>query len=132
MNKKAQSISIDLIVVVSIVMFGVLFLVFNQINTQEDKQITLLSERSEHVSEQIFISLQDDGIIEDNNVVNVDELIQLSDEELKQELGISGDFAIAFEKDGKLVYIDSVQNISCLGSDKIIVNGKNCGYLNQE
>ena len=127
-NKKGQAISVDLVIVMALVLFGALFVVFTKINDQEDENFEEVVKKSEVISDAVFTSLQEEGIIEENNAINVERLSQLDEEELRTELGISQDFAIAFEKDGKLIYIDSVQNLSCLGTDKIIINGNNCGF----
>lgn len=127
-NKKSQAISVDLVIVMALVLFGALFLVFTKINDQEDENFEEVVKKSEVISDAVFVSLQEEGIIEENNAINVERLSQLDEEELRTELGITQDFAIAFEKDGKLIYIDSVQNLSCLGTDKIIINGNNCGF----
>ena len=127
-QKKSQAVSIDLVIVMALVLFGALFLVFTKINDQKDENFEDIVKRSEQVSDSVFNSLQEEGIIADNNAINVERLVQLDEEELRNQLGVDADFAIAFEKDGKLIYIDSAQNLSCLGSDKIIVNGNNCGY----
>lgn len=126
-HKKAQSLSIDVVIVIALLLFGVLFLVFNQINTEEIQNFEETIEQSEIVSDTVFSSLETRGIVEDK-AVNVERLIQLDEQELREELGVLEDFAIAFEKDGKLIYIDSTTNLSCLGTNKIIVNGNNCGF----
>lgn len=126
--KSAQAISIDVVVVVALLLFGVLFLVFNQINTQENENFEEIIKQSEMVSDSVFASLESQGIIEKDKAIDVEKLIQMDELELRNELGVVEDFAIAFEKDGKLIYIDSTSNLSCLGTDKIIVNGHNCGF----
>ena len=127
-NKKAQSLSTDLIVVMALVLFGVLFVVFNQINTQEQRSFEEIQSQSRLVSDSIYNSLLSRGIIEQNNV-NLELLKQLTEEELREQLDINQDFAIAFERDGNLIFIDPDNDLSCLGSDKIIINDINCGFV---
>lgn len=127
-NKNAQSLSTDLIVVMALVLFGVLFVVFNQINAQEQRSFEEIQSQSRLVSDSIYNSLLSRGIIEQNNV-NLELLKQLTEEELREQLDINQDFAIAFERDGNLIFIDPDNGLSCLGSDKIIINDINCGFV---
>lgn len=127
-NKNAQSLSTDLIVVMALVLFGVLFVVFNQINAQEQRSFEEIQSQSRLVSDSIYNSLLSRGIIEQNNV-NLELLKQLTEEELREQLDINQDFAIAFERDGNLIFIDLDNGLSCLGSDKIIINDINCGFV---
>lgn len=128
-NNLSQSMSTDLIVVMALLLFGVLFVVFNQINSQEEKNFNQIEEQNKIISDSIYNSLLSKKIIDDNKV-SLESLKQLSENEIRQELGIDNDFAIAFEKDGKLIYIDSEDNISCIGSGKIKINNQNCGFEN--
>lgn len=128
-NNKAQNMSTDLIVVMALLLFGVLFVVFNQINTQEDRNFSQIQQESKVVSDSIYNSLLSKEIVKDNKV-NLENLKQISEEEIRRELGITSDFAIAFEKDGKLIYIDSEDNTSCIGSNKIKINNQSCGFKN--
>lgn len=128
-NKKSQSMSTDLIVVIALLLFGVLFVVFNQINTQEERNFSQIEEQNKVISDSIYNSLLSKSVINDNKV-SLESLKQISEDEIRQELGINKDFAIAFEKDGKLIYIDSEDNVSCVGSNKIKINDLNCGYKN--
>lgn len=128
-NKKSQSMSTDLIVVIALLLFGVLFVVFNQINTQEERNFSQIEEQNKIISDSIYNSLLSRSVIDDNKV-SLEGLKQISEDEIRQELGINKDFAIAFEKDGKLIYIDSEDNVSCVGSNKIKINNQNCGFKN--
>ncbi|MFP4401704.1 MAG: hypothetical protein ACLFPL_00590 [Candidatus Nanoarchaeia archaeon] len=125
-SKKSQGLSADLIVVVSILLLSVLFVVFNQINTQEERNFEEVRAQSQTASNLIFSYLSTQGIVGENNAINVEELKQINVEEIRRSLDIDGDFAIAFERDGELIYIDSQTNFSCIGSDKIIINNENC------
>ena len=128
-NNMSQNMSTDLIVVMALLLFGVLFIVFNQINSQEERNFSQIEEQNKVISDSIYNSLLSKKIIDENRV-SLENLKQLSQNELRQELGITNDFAIAFEKDGKLIYIDSEDNISCIGSEKIKINNQNCGFEN--
>lgn len=126
-TNKGQTFSADLLIVVIILLFGVLFLVMNKISTT-DSQVQF-EEKYEEASEKTKIVVSDlkkKKILNQNNEVDVEKLLQLDESQIKQELGITGDFAIVFEKDGKLVKIDPENNINCVGSNKIIVNDEVC------
>ena len=127
LNKTGQSFSTDLVVVVVLVLFGTLFLVLSQINNVENGPS--LEEKYEKASldaKLVVDNLRNDNILDDENKVNVEKLLAINEEELKEELGITGDFAIVFEKEGKLVKIDPENNVNCIGSQNIIVNGVSC------
>ena len=126
-TKKAQAISMDLIVVISLILFSALFVIFTKINSQEDENFEKLVEKGADTSQTLFNSLKSDGVIVDNNAINAERMVQLSEEELRESLRLTDDFAIAFEKEGDLVGISSSQNITCLGTGKIAINGFSCG-----
>lgn len=127
--KQSQTMSTDLIVVMALLLFGVLFVVFNQINTQEERNFAQIQQENKVVSDSIFATLSSKKIV-DENKVSLESLKQISEDQIREELGVTNDFAIAFERDGKLIYIDSEDNTSCIGSDKILINGLNCGFKN--
>ncbi len=66
------------------------------------------------------------SIIDSGNNIELKDLQSLDINELKEELNIQGDVAFVFEKDGKLIKIDAENNVNCIGSSKIIVNGVPC------
>lgn len=125
---KGQSLSTDIVVVVVIVLFGVLFLVMNQINNVKNGEtVEEIYDQAAVDSKIVVENLKQDEIINpETNEVDVDKLLLLNEDELREELGIKNDFAIVFEKDGKLVKIDAENNINCVGSNNIIVNGQIC------
>ncbi len=127
LNKKSQSFSTDIVVVIVIVLFGALFLIMNKINTVESgTSIEDLSKEAAVSSKLIVETLKTEDVIDSENKIDVNKLLQLNEDELKEELGIKDDFAIVFEKDGKLVKIDPENDINCIGSNNIIVNGQEC------
>ena len=126
-NKKSQSFSTDIIVVVVIVLFGAIFLVMNQSNNLKNNQnINQVYTQSSKDSKLIVNNLKSNNIIDSENRIYSSKLLQLNEKDLKEQLGIKNDFAIVFEKDGKLVKIDPENNINCIGSSNIIVNGQKC------
>ena len=126
-NKKAQSFSTDIVIVVVIILFGALFLVINKINDVENNEnFEQVYQKASSNSKVIVENLKSKRVIDEENKVNIELLKSIDEQALKEELGITGDFAIAFEKEGKLVRIDTEENINCIGSSKIIVNGQNC------
>jgi hypothetical protein len=124
--RTSQSLSTDLIVVMAVVLLSVIFVVFNQINTQEERNFEEVRAESQTASNLIFSYLSNEGVVEENKAINVEKLKQIDPEQIRRDLNIEGDFAIAFERDGELVYIDSQTNFSCIGSNKIIINNENC------
>ncbi len=126
--KKGQSFSTDIVVVIVIVLFGTLFLVMNQINSGDSA--TNLNGKYEEASKDskiIVDELKKQEIISTENEVDIEKLLSLDESQIREDLGITNDFAIAFEKDGKLIKIDPENDINCIGSSSIIVNGQNCG-----
>lgn len=127
-QKKSQSFSVDILVVVAILLFGVIFLIANKISDADnnEKKVQLIEEKAEEQSNRIALELKNKQILDSQNNIEVGKLLQLNVQELKEDLNIDNDFCIVFEKDGNLVKIDSENNIHGIGSDKIIVNGQNC------
>jgi len=127
-NNKAQSFSTDIIIVIIIVLFGTLFLVMNKINNVEnnDGDIKEVYSQASSDSKIIVNELKSQEIIDDENKVSVNKLLQLNENELREKLGIKNEFAIVFEKDGKLIKLDPENNVNCIGSNNIIVNGQSC------
>ncbi len=125
-NKNGQSFSADVLIVVVVLLFGVLFLVMNKIDTTENKDIEQKYEEASLDSKVIVDNLKETKILSSENIVDVEKLLSLDDAELKNQLGIKNDFAIVFEKDGKLVKIDSQNNVNCIGSSNLFVNGVMC------
>lgn len=126
-SKKSQAFSTDIIIVVVIVLFAALFLVITQINNIESG--TGVEQRYEQASLQadlVVDKLKEQEILDPENNLDVEKLMTLDEEQLKQELNIKNDFAIVFEKDGKLVKVDPENDINCVGSNNIIVNGEVC------
>ena len=125
-GKFGQAVSADVLVVVVIVLFGSLFLVMNKINEEESQNLELRAKAATVESKIIVEELKTQGIIDSENKVEVGELLVLDDVELKEKLGLKNDFAIVFEKDGKLVKIDPENDVTCIGSSAISVNGETC------
>ena len=128
LNKKSQAFSVDIVIVMLVVLFGVLILVMSQIGEIE-KEPTL-AERYETVSieaQQIFDHLKENDIVKDSDdSVDVQELMLINEEEIRNELGISGKFCIVFSKNGDLVKIDSESSVNGVGSGDIKVRGEPC------
>jgi low affinity Fe/Cu permease len=127
-QKKSQSFSIDILVVVAVLLFGIIFLVANKVNDTDNnhQKIELIEEKAQEQSNMITEELKKKEILDAQNNIEVEKLLQLDIQDLKETLNIDNDFCIVFEKDGNLVKIDSENNINGIGTDKIIVNGQNC------
>ncbi|MFT4244883.1 MAG: hypothetical protein ACMXYB_05510 [Candidatus Woesearchaeota archaeon] len=128
-HKTAQILSTDLIIVVAFVLLSTLFVVFNQINLQQERNFEEIRQDSKTISDSIYNTLWTSNIIGGNNDVDLIQLRQINEDQIRQQLNIDRDFAIAFEKDGKLIYIDSEEGISCIGSNKIVINERSCGFF---
>ena len=128
-NKTAQTLSTDLIIVVAFVLLASLFVVFNQINIQQERNFEDIRQESKTVSDSVYNALLTSNIIGRNNDIDLVQLRQINEDEIRQQLNINRDFAIAFEKDGRLIYIDPEEGISCIGSNKIVINDRNCGFF---
>lgn len=126
MEKKAQSFSADILVVIVIILFGALFLVINKISEEQNEDLEEKARAATLESKEIYDEFKVKGILDDENNVDIDQLISSDLSTLKEELGIINEFAIVFEKNGKLVKIDPATNLNCKGSSKIIVNGEPC------
>lgn len=125
-NKLGQVFSTDIVVVVIIVLFGALFLVMNQINQTSDLTPEERYGIAQAESGLVVDNLKTTQIIKEDNSVDVDKLILLSEEEIRTELNLKNKFCIVFEKDGKLVKIDPNSKTYGKGSSDIIVNGEPC------
>ena len=126
-NKLSQSFSTDIVVVIVVVLFGALFLVMNQTNNiNNGSNLNKVYKQSTDDSKLVVENLKENDIITSKKTVNLNRLLQMKESSMKEQLGIKDDFAIVFEKDGKLVKIDPDKNINCIGSPNIIVNGQKC------
>lgn len=125
-NKFGQIFSTDIIVVIIIVLFGVMFLVMNQINTESELSPEERYQVAQTESSLVINNLKSEEVINEDNSINVDKLILLSEEEIRQKLNLKNKFCIVFEKDGKLVKIDPNSKTYGKGSSDIIVNGEPC------
>jgi hypothetical protein len=125
-NKKSQSFSADLLVVIVILLFGALFLVMNQINKVDEADLNQIYKQASEDSRIIVEELKSSQILNEENNVDVDKLMSIDLDQLREDLNIQEDFCIVFEKDDKLVKIDPENNINGIGSSEIIVNGVPC------
>jgi hypothetical protein len=127
--KKGQIISLDLIMVVTLVLFVVLFIVIYQISdfNNENKDIKKMEKKAREDSNLIINELKNNNIINNNDEVEISKLSNIDIETLKNDLGLKSDVAIYFEKDGKLVQIDPNLDINCLGNiENFKINGQTC------
>jgi len=127
-NKKGQSFSTDILVVIVILLFGVLFLVANQVSNEENSndKVANLVDKANKDSRTLVEELKNSNIIDENSNVNIESLKQVDIEKLKEELNINSDFCIVFENEGKLVKVDSQNNVHGIGSENILVNDVPC------
>ncbi|MDA3855440.1 MAG: hypothetical protein PF569_04225 [Candidatus Woesearchaeota archaeon] len=126
LNKKCQAISTDILVVIVVVLFGALFLVATKVNNTSDVDVDALYAEASVYSNAIVDEFKNTEIIDEENNIQVENLLQIDIEQLREELNIRDDFCIVFEKDGNLVKIDSDSNVTGVGSSSIIVNDVPC------
>ena len=125
-NKFGQIFSTDIVVVIIVILFGAIFLVMNQINQKQNLSPEEIYQIAQTESSLVINNLKSTEIINSDNSINVDKLLLLSEEEIREELNLKNKFCIVFEKDGKLVKIDPNSNTFGKGSSDIIVNGEPC------
>lgn len=127
-SKKGQGFSMDIMIVVVVLLFGVVFLVASKLGDTQDNSENFdnLQEKASEQSRVIVDELKSNDIIDSNNNIAVENLLSMDVQHLKEELNIKNDFCIVFERDGKLVRIDPDNNVNGIGSDKIIVNDIPC------
>ncbi len=125
-KKKGQTFSTDIIIVAVIVLMALIFIVVNGLVDNESDESKKIIEESEHVTLLIMEELKNQNVIKHNNEVNVEGLMQVDINEIKESLNMKEEFCIVFEKDGKLIKIDADNEIHGIGSGKIVVNGKPC------
>lgn len=125
-QKRGQSLSTDVLVVVVLVLFSALFLVVNKITEEESEDLDARAQEASAESRLIVEKLRKDQIIDSQNNIDVNLLLSLDDQAIKEELNLKNDFAIVFEKDGRLVQIDPENGINCVGTEKIVVNDVEC------
>jgi hypothetical protein len=126
LNKKCQAISTDILVVIVVVLFGALFLVATKVNNTSDVDVDALYAEASVYSNAIVDEFKNTEIIDEENNIQVENLLQIDIEQLREELNIRDDFCIVFEKDGNLVKIASDSNVTGVGSSSIIVNDVPC------
>ncbi|NQZ84521.1 MAG: hypothetical protein HRU03_02285 [Nanoarchaeales archaeon] len=125
-NKFGQIFSTDIVVVIIVILFGAIFLVMNQINQKQNLSPEEIYQIAQTESSLVINNLKSTEIINSDNSINVDKLLLLSEEEIREELNLKNKFCIVFEKDGKLVKIDPNSKVYGKGSSDIIVNGEPC------
>lgn len=126
-NNKGQIFSTDIVVVIIIILFGALFLVMNQVsNETEGDTIEEKYKVAQSESKLVVTNLKTNEVIKQDNSINVEKLVLLSEEDIREELNIKNKFCIVFEKNGKLVKIDPNTKLYGIGSSDIIVNGVPC------
>ena len=125
-NSKAQSWSIDIIIGI-IVFIAAFFIFYELLNQNPNTRADSLKEDASIIIKQITTK---DGAVRivDGNEINVsrlNDLKNLSYDELKRRLRIEGDFCIYFEdKNGNLVLINN--SYRGIGSASINLSGTPC------
>lgn len=116
----------DVMIVIVILMVTVIFLVIQQTEVTKENNVDEIEEQASKDQQKIVDELKRRDVISAEREVDMGKLTSIDHQQLKRELGIKGDFAIAFEKDNNLVKINPEENITCVGTGKISVNGQDC------
>ena len=126
MVRKSQILSTDVIIVIIVVLIGlVTFLIYEIDSTKEKELKVTFDEELETSSQKIWEDLLSKGIIVDQNV-DVSKMNEINIDQIKQDLSITDDFIIYFEKDEKLVDINPNPGSTCYGDFIAEVNGVYC------
>lgn len=125
MNPKAQTWSVDIILAV-IIFMGAFFIFYALLYENSGTKVSSLKEEASIIIKQVSAggSLR---ILNKNeiNISKVNELKNLSYEELKQRLRVEGDFCIYIEdENGNLVLINN--SYKGIGSSSINISGTPC------
>lgn len=125
-GRKSQSWSTDIILAVVLFM-GAFFLFYSILNDDESQKVADLKDGAFQVIKQVSSSDSAYRIIDRNelNVTRMDQLKNMSYEELKAIFKIEGDFCIFMEDEsGNIILIN--QSYKGLGSPRINISGTPC------
>ncbi|MBI2659226.1 hypothetical protein HYX05_03975 [Candidatus Woesearchaeota archaeon] len=125
-SKKSQSWSIDIALGV-IVFMAAFFVVYSLLNTNPNAKASRLNEEASIIIKQVGSENALIRIIDNNevNISKVNELKNISYNELKRRLRIESDFCIYFEDDkGYIVIINN--SYKGIGSPSINLSGTPC------
>ncbi len=123
--KKGQVWSVDAILGVFLfIIISIAVITFSFSRGEEEKAGQLKEE-----GDKIYNWLAKDQVINDKqmNPDRIKELAAMDYEDLKTELGVDNDFCLYLvDEEGKLMYIDIENNITGIGSPKVLINGTPC------
>lgn len=125
-TNKAQSWSIDIALGVIIFIAG-FFIFYVLLNTNANTKVSTLKEDASIVSRQVTAEGSVIRVIDGNeiNISKLNELKNISYEELKRKLKIESDFCIYFEnEEGRLVLINN--SYKGVGASSINLSGTPC------
>ena len=129
--KKAQTWSLDVMVATGMFVIVIIsFFYIIQLASETSKADELLKE-GEDIQDILISSKPEEslsiivGRIVDENKLN--DLAKEDYENLKNQLGVRGDFCIHFEDDeGNIIYINKSTNRAGIGSSRVVIGGIAC------
>ena len=127
MTKKAQAISIDLLLALFIFMIIMLGFFYFVSNMQKSKIPGIVKQDSEYIVKMVEQNVSGASFLEGNKVkvLKLYNLTGKSYTELKGEMGIVNDFCIYFvDEEG---YVVKINNKTGLGSPRFLINNTPCG-----
>ena len=123
---KAQSWSID--VALGVVIFiGAFFIFYGLLNENPNTTVSKLKDEALTVIKQLISGASPPRIVDDNqlNITKINQLKNLSYDELKRRLRVEDDFCIYFEdENGNLILINN--SYKGVGASKINLSGTPC------
>lgn len=125
-NPKAQSWSIDIIIAV-VLFIGAFFAFFAFLNQNSNSKAGDLQQDASTIIKQVGAEKSPLNIIENNalNITKMNQLKNISYEELKQMLRVQGDFCIYIEDEqGHIVLVNN--SYKGIGSPDINISGTPC------
>ncbi|MAG39186.1 hypothetical protein CMO90_03805 [Candidatus Woesearchaeota archaeon] len=126
MNKKGQVWSIDLIV--GLLIFVLVIVIFySLLGENKESKIVSYTKSADITTERLF----DEGLVDENtgefNETIFSELSEMNYDELKESLGISGDFCLFIETTDDPPKLLMINNLTGLGSSDFTISGYPCG-----
>ncbi|MBU1202229.1 MAG: hypothetical protein KJ583_00095 [Nanoarchaeota archaeon] len=125
-NSKGQVWSIDL--VIGLLVFALVLVIFYSLLTGErDSKISSYTNKAETVTQRMYEKGLVNPLSSEINEVVYTTLSEEEYENLKQELGIKGDFCLFIETTDNPPKLLIINNRTGIGSPRLSVGGFNCG-----
>lgn len=117
MMKKGQTFSIEILIVIAVLLFGVIFLVVNEINSSRE-DIDVIMQRNDEDADRVFNYLEQNNYIDfDEGNDNIIQLKSLDTQAVRQEVGVVDNYVVYVTKGDQLIYIDPKENVTAVGRE---------------